>query len=209
MDFLAPYIGFASVSLLVALSPGPSWVYSISTTLGQGRKAGMIGNLGNSSGILCHALATAFGLAALLRTSTELFIALKLLGVFYLGYLALGAFTGRGHFHPLIGSKDRSRWQIYRNGAMVSLFNPKISLLMLALLPQFIDPLSIYPERQILAMGLLHALMAGLVHTHVVFFSALLARRFQGSGHGQRLLRWATGCCFLGFGLKLAFSRSS
>ncbi|NOY12345.1 MAG: LysE family translocator, partial [Deltaproteobacteria bacterium] len=29
---------FLTVSLLIAISPGPSWLYTISTTLGQGRR---------------------------------------------------------------------------------------------------------------------------------------------------------------------------
>ncbi|MBW2511267.1 MAG: LysE family translocator, partial [Deltaproteobacteria bacterium] len=61
MSNVTPYLGFLTVSLMIALSPGPSWAYTISTTLGHGRKCGMIGNLGNSAGILCHALAVALG----------------------------------------------------------------------------------------------------------------------------------------------------
>ncbi len=30
-DF-TPYLGFVAVSLMIALSPGPSWAYNISTT---------------------------------------------------------------------------------------------------------------------------------------------------------------------------------
>ena len=62
MSNVTPYLGFLTVSLMIALSPGPSWAYTISTTLGHGKKCGMIGNLGNSAGILCHALAVALGL---------------------------------------------------------------------------------------------------------------------------------------------------
>jgi len=40
-DF-TPYLRFIAVSLMIALSPGPSWAYTISTTLGHGRKAGIV-----------------------------------------------------------------------------------------------------------------------------------------------------------------------
>ena len=92
MSNVTPYLGFLTVSLMIALSPGPSWAYTISTTLGHGRRCGMIGNLSNSTGILCHALAVALGLAAVLQSSATTFHALKLLGVGYLVYLALQAF---------------------------------------------------------------------------------------------------------------------
>lgn len=206
-DF-TPYLGFILVSLMIALSPGPSWAYTISTTLGHGRKAGMIGNLGNSAGILCHAVAVALGLAALLQYSSTAFHTIKFLGVAYLIYLAWRAFRGGSAMNAETAASDTNRWKIFRNGAFVSIFNPKISLLMLALLPQFIAPGAGNPELQIGAMGATHALVAGIVHTHLILFSSGLSRRLKKSGKAQKTLRWATGTVFLGFGARLALTDS-
>lgn len=203
---LAPYIGFASVSLMVALSPGPSWVYTISTTHSYGRKAGMIGNLGNSTGILCHAAAVAFGLATLLQMSSMTFQALKFIGAGYLLYLGYQAFRQKTSIQLTDERPRQSRRKIFRNGALVSLFNPKISLLMLALLPQFVNPNGINTELQIAIMGSMHALIAGIVHTHIVVFSKLISSRLSSSGPLQRILRWVKGSLFIGFGLRLAFT---
>ena len=204
-DF-TPYLGFIAVSLMIALSPGPSWAYTISTTLGHGRKAGMIGNFGNSTGILCHAVAVALGLAALLQYSAAAFHTIKFLGVAYLIYLAWRAFQGGSALSSATATPDTSSWKIFRNGAFVSIFNPKISLLMLALLPQFVDPAAGNPELQIGAMGATHALVAGIVHTHLIFFSSGISRRLKKSGKVQKTLRWATGTVFLGFGVRLALT---
>ena len=206
-DF-TPYLGFLVVSLMIALSPGPSWAYTISTTLGQGRKAGMIGNLGNSSGILCHAVAVALGLAALLQYSSTAFHAIKFLGVAYLVYLAWRAFRGGANLSSTTERPSTTNWIIFRNGAFVSIFNPKISLLMLALLPQFVNPAASNPELQIAAMGATHALVAGIVHTHLIFFSSGLSRRLKKSGRVQKAMRWATGTVFLGFGARLALTEN-
>ena len=206
-DF-TPYLGFIFVSLMIALSPGPSWAYTISTTLGHGRKAGMIGNLGNSAGILCHAVAVALGLAALLQYSSTAFHTIKFLGVAYLIYLAWRAFRGGSTMNAETEASDTNRWKIFRNGAFVSIFNPKISLLMLALLPQFVAPGASNPELQIGAMGATHALVAGIVHTHLILFSSGLSRRLKKSGKVQKTLRWATGTVFLGFGARLALTDS-
>lgn len=206
MQDVTPYLGFIAVSLMIALSPGASWAYTISTTLGHGRKAGMVGNLGNSAGILCHALAVALGLAALLQYSAAAFLTIKYLGVFYLVYLALKAFRGGTSANATTEASRANNWKIFRNGAFVSIFNPKISLLMLALLPQFVDPTASSPERQIAAMGAMHALVAGVVHTHLIFFSNEVSRRLKKSGKMQKAMRWATGVVFLGFGLRLALT---
>lgn len=206
MDNITPYLGFAMVSLLIALSPGPSWAYTISTTLGHGRKLGMIGNLGNSTGILCHALAVACGLAALLRMSSVAFHVIKYLGVGYLIYLAWRNFREVPAVKLITAGRKTSSWKVFRNGALVSIFNPKISLLMLALLPQFTDPASSNPTLQIGIMGGMHALIAGVVHTNLIFFSACLSRRLKQSDHMQKAMRWATGTVFLGFGIRLALA---
>lgn len=206
MQNVTPYLGFITVSLMIAIAPGPSWAYTISTTLGYGRKAGMIGNLGNSTGILCHAVAIVLGLAALLQYSATAFHTIKFLGVFYLVYMALKAFSAGTSVHPSPAPPDTNYWRIFRNGAFVSLFNPKISLLMLALLPQFIDPESVNPHLQIAAMGAIHALIAGIVHTHLVLFSSGVSRRLKTSGKTGKILRWATGTISLGFAGRLALS---
>jgi len=206
MENIAPYLGFAMVSLLIALSPGPSWAYTVSTTLGYGRRLGMIGNLGNSTGILCHAIAVACGLAALLQMSSTAFHVIKYLGAGYLVYLACRNFLGVPAVNTITGLRKTSPWKVFRNGALVSIFNPKISLLMLALLPQFVDPVSSNPALQIGIMGGTHALIAGVVHTNLILFSSCLSRTLKQSGHMRKVMRWATGAVFLGFGIRLALA---
>lgn len=204
MNDIMPYLGFITVSLMIAMSPGPSWAYTISTTLGHGRKYGMIGNFGNSAGILCHALAVALGLAAVLQYSAPAFHALKFLGVAYLVYLALQTIRGSSNLDRVSEAPRTSAWIIFRNGAFASIFNPKISLLMLALLPQFVSPEAKHPELQIAAMGAMHALVAGIVHTHLIFFTSGISERLKKSGRVQKVMRWATGAVFLGFSGRLA-----
>lgn len=207
---LSTILAFLTVSLLIAISPGPSWLYTISTTLLQGRRAGMVGNLGNSTGILCHALATGFGLSLLLQHSATTFHVLKFLGVFYLCYLAWRNFRGSSLLNTATTNKaHRPLKKIFFNGIFVSLFNPKIFLLMVALLPQFVAPDSSRPELQLALLGASHALVAGLVHTFLIFFSAEIARRLKGSGRTQKWLRWATGTLFLGFGARLALAHQN
>jgi threonine/homoserine/homoserine lactone efflux protein len=200
-------LAFLTVSLLIAISPGPSWLYTISTTLEQGRRAGMAGNLGNSTGILCHALGTGFGLSLLLQYSANTFHLLKFAGVCYLCYLAWCNFRGSSLLTAANSRRaQRSTQKIFLNGVFVSLFNPKIFLLMVALLPQFITLGSRSAELQLLTMGAMHALVAGLVHSVLILFSALIAARLRSSGPLQKFLRWATGSLFLGFGARLAMA---
>ncbi|HSR50939.1 MAG TPA: LysE family translocator [Acidobacteriota bacterium] len=206
MSELGPYLEFAAISFLMALSPGPSWAYTISATLGHGRRSGMIGNLGNSTGILFHALAATAGLSALLNYSVTAFSVLKLAGAAYLVYLGISAFLGKSLFEARAYRPKRTGWQIYRNGALVNILNPKMSLLFVALLPQFVVPAQPHPEFQIAIMGMMHSVIAFFVHTHVVLAAGIITARLASSGRAQRVVRWALGSLFIGFGLRLGLT---
>jgi threonine/homoserine/homoserine lactone efflux protein len=204
MNELAAYLGFAAVSLMMAISPGPSWVYTISTTLGQGWRAGMIANLGNSTGILFHALAATAGLAVLLSYSVVAFEALKLIGAAYLVYLGIRAFYSGG---GLVGFSDgplRSPWQIYRDGALVNILNPKVSILFIALLPQFVAESASAPRVQIAIMGAMHAVIAYIVLSQVVVFSEVISTRAKVPSRIQQVVKYAMGTLFIGFGIRMA-----
>ncbi len=55
-------------------------------------------------------------------------------------------------------------------------------------------------------MGAMHALVAGIVHTHLIFFSSGISRRLKNSGKAQKAIRWATGIVSLGFGAQLVLA---
>ncbi|NIQ10114.1 MAG: hypothetical protein GWO23_10720, partial [Gammaproteobacteria bacterium] len=57
---------------------------------------------------------------------------------------------------------------------------------------------------QVAAMGAMHALVAGVVHTHLIFFAGGVAKRLKKSDRIQKTMRWVTGIIFLGFGARLA-----
>jgi len=206
MDQLAPYFGFAAVSLAIALSPGPSWIYVISSTLGYGRSGGFAAAAGNAAGILCHAAFAVLGLSAIIAWSTYAFFVVKMIGAAYLVFLGIRIFLGGGLTGPIRrGIAVRSRMTLFRNGVLVNVLNPKMAILMLSLLPQFIRPDAAHPTLQIAIMGGMHAVIAGTVHIHVVLFSATLARRLGRSPRVQNFLRWTAGTLFLYFGIRLAF----
>lgn len=204
MEALTPYLSFALVSLMIAISPGPSWAYTVSTTLGHGRSSGMVGNLGNSSGIVLHAVAATLGLSAIISYSSFAFQVLKLLGAIYLVYLGLQAFRGRGLFAPRADRRARTSWQLYRDGVLVNLLNPKMVLLFVALLPQFVQQNNANPMLQIAIMGLMHAVIAFAVHSTIVVFSNAISSRVGASRQMQQLSRYVMGAFFVAFGARMA-----
>lgn len=163
---LAGATGFAAVSLAIALAPGPSWVYVISSTVRQGRMVGLVAVAGNATGIACHVTAAACGLSAVLHYSATLYTAVRWIGSLYLMFLAIRIIRERSTSAiPQQGCDKKTFRRVYCDGVLVNVLNPKVSLLMLALLPQFVSPALGHAIAQIAILGGLHVVIASTVLT--------------------------------------------
>lgn len=206
-DALLP---FAALSLAVALSPGPSWLYVIQSTLTAGRRGSVWSILGNGSGIFVHLGAVSAGLAAALQTSDLLFLIVKLAGAGYLVWLGVRTLLAPGFgLESVEDSPPRSAWSVYRDGVIMSVLNPKISLLMLALLPQFVAPERGHTLAQVLSLGVVHVSLASLTLVAVASVVLVTAGAFSPPPALRRLLRGSLAALFVGFGLRLALGARS
>jgi threonine/homoserine/homoserine lactone efflux protein len=79
-------------ALVLALTPGPGILYVAARTLAGARAEGVASSFGTGLGGMVHVLAGSLGVSAIVLASTELFIALKLIGAAYLAWLGLRAF---------------------------------------------------------------------------------------------------------------------
>ncbi len=197
------WIGFAAASFAVAIVPGPSWVYVISSTLGQRRGAGFVAVFGNATGIACHAAAAALGLSAILQVSATAFMAARWAGALYLIYLALRTIFQRSALEPDEGGRRGSLRRVYRDGVLVNLLNPKVPVLMLALLPQFLDPDAGRLALQTVLLGSLHVVIASLVLSTIVLTARRAATTVRRRPGMQTALRWVSGTLLFGFGARM------
>lgn len=132
-------LAFALVSLGMVLTPGPNMVYLISRSICQGRLAGLISLGGVALGFVVYMLCAAFGITALLFAVPYAYDTLRLAGAAYLLWLAWQALKpgGRSPFEVQALPQDSAR-KLFAMGLLTNLLNPKIAMLYLALLPQFI-----------------------------------------------------------------------
>src|SRR3954452_20759444 len=137
MPHTSTLLGFALISLGIVLTPGPNMIYLISRSLTQGPAAGIV-SLG---GVALYMLCAAFGITALLLAVPYAYDALRFAGAAYLLWLAWQALKpgGRSPFQVRKLKVDGPR-KLFAMGFVTNLLNPKIAMLYLALLPQFIDP---------------------------------------------------------------------
>src|SRR5579862_603264 len=141
MIAFSTWAAFALICLGMVLTPGPNMIYLVSRSICQGRLAGLISLGGVALGFVTYMLCAAFGITALLFAVPYAYDALRFAGAAYLLWLAWQALKpgGRSPFQVKTLKVDGPR-KLFAMGFVTNLLNPKIAMLYLALLPQFIDP---------------------------------------------------------------------
>ena len=89
MDILISFV--LAVSLL-AISPGPDNIFVLMQSVVHGKKYGISTIAGLMSGCLVHTTFVAFGVSTIIKENNTIFLVIKLLGAFYLGYLSYKVF---------------------------------------------------------------------------------------------------------------------
>ncbi|MUK36167.1 lysine transporter LysE [Aliivibrio fischeri] len=136
---LTIWISLFLVSLLGAMSPGPSLATVAKHTLSGKRINGIAAAWAHSIGIGCYAFITVIGLAVVLQQSPVLFKGISYLGAAYLAYLGLGALRSTdGIAEKLESGQQVTIVESAKEGLLISLLNPKIALFFLALFSQFV-----------------------------------------------------------------------
>ncbi|WP_319519105.1 LysE family translocator [uncultured Martelella sp.] len=201
-------IAFFITALIVVLVPGTGVVYTLATGLSSGRRASVAAAIGCTFGIVPAILASVFGLAALFHTSAVLFQTVKFAGVAYLLYLAWQALKEHGTLSISAEPRaKRSTLAIVRDGFLLNILNPKLSVFFLAFLPQFVDPGASHAVFQMLMLSGIFMLMTLVVFIVYGQFAALMRDRVFSSERAMAWMRRSVAMAFAGFGLKLALSR--
>lgn len=192
---------------MMALSPGPNMIYLVSRSISQGPKAGLISLLGVSSGFLFYMICSAFGIIAVFLAMPILYDLLKITGAFYLFYLAWNALKPKGTspFQVCKLSYDPPL-KLFRIGFLTNLLNPKIAMMYLSLIPQFIQPRNSSVLSQFLVLGGIQ-IFIGTTINGLIAMSAGSISSFLTSRTSLLLIqRCSFGCILIALGVHLLFS---
>ena len=167
---------FALVSLGMVCSPGPNMIYLISRTITQGKRDGIISLLGVITGFLFYIIATMLGLSFLFELVPVMYDIIKWLGVIYLLWLAWNAIKpGASSILEPQHLAVESPKKLYVMGLMTNLLNPKIAILYVSLLPQFMDPNSGSLLLQTAQLGAVQISVSFAVNLLIVLFAGQVA----------------------------------
>ena len=208
MEF-STWLTFFGATVLISLSPGPGAVAAMSAGLNHGFRRGQTIAFGLALGVWTQLLVVGVGLGALLATSSTAFAVLKWLGVAYLVWLGIQQW--RSPAAPISASAGdpalTSRGALVLRGWGVNALNPKGTVFLLAVMPQFLDP-----ARPMLAQYLAIAATFGLVEFSVMSGYAALASRVLRLLRTPRQIRWMNrsfGGMFMAAGAVLALVKRS
>ncbi|MEL7152488.1 MAG: LysE family transporter [Pseudomonadota bacterium] len=129
---------FLLASMALYLTPGADMMFISASGAAGGKRTGIMAGLGVSIGSFSHTIFAVLGVAALIQTSTLAYDVLRYAGAAYLVYLAVQTWRAPLPEPGANGSTDD--WEAFRRGALTNLLNPKVSVFVLAFLPQFADP---------------------------------------------------------------------
>ena len=205
MPHLSALLAFTLVSLGIVLTPGPNMIYVISRSITQGRSAGLISLGGVALGFVVYMLCAAFGITALLFAVPYAYDALRFTGAAYLIYLAWQALKpgGRSPFHVKTLAID-SPPKLFAMGFVTNLLNPKIAMLYLALLPQFIDPNAGSVLTQSLLLGAIQIVISLCINAGIAMAAGTIAL-FLAARPGWALLqRYLMGTVLAGLAVRMA-----
>ncbi|TCC39946.1 LysE family translocator [Kribbella sindirgiensis] len=202
-------LGIALVELGLVIVPGPNMIYLISRSIAQGRRAGLISLAGVGLGFLTYLLAASAGLATLFALVPEIYVALKLAGAAYLLWLAWQAFRpgGTSVFATQELEPDRPR-KLFGMGLLTCLLNPKIAILYISLLPQFLDPSRGHVGLQSMILGLTQLTVGVAMNAVFVITAGSVAVFLARRPTWMRIHRYLTGTALAVFAIRLATDRA-
>lgn len=195
---------FALASLALIAFPGPSVFYILARSFAGGRRAGIVSMLGVEAGGLVHVAAATLGLSALLASSAVAFGVVKYAGAAYLIWLGVARLRSR-EAPELPPAHDG---QVFRQGVMVNVLNPKTALFFLAFLPQFIDPDAGSASLQAAVLGLVFVAIAFVSDGLYALVGGSVADRIRRSPAVRRRLDRASGLVLIGLGAVAALTGS-
>ncbi|WP_241049981.1 LysE family translocator [Achromobacter xylosoxidans] len=205
MPDIANLLTFALVALGMVLTPGPNMIYLVSRSISQGPKAGLISLSGVAVGFIFYVLCAALGLTVLLMSVPYAYDALRIGGALYLLYLAWQAVRpgGRSPFQvrELPASSPRT---LFTMGLVTNLLNPKIAVLYVSLLPQFIQPDHGSVFTQSIALGLTQVAISLSVNAVIAIMAGSIAGFLAGRPLWIAIQRWLMGTVLAGLALRMA-----
>jgi threonine/homoserine/homoserine lactone efflux protein len=203
-EILTAFIGATAA---LAISPGPDNIYVLMQSISHGKKYGLATVAGLISGCLVHTTLLAFGVSALIKANDNLFFAIKLFGALYLFYLAYQVFRSKGDINMSDeGVPKKGMSQLFRQGFIMNVLNPKVTIFFLAFFPGFLFSDELSTVIQFYVLGLLFMFVSAIIFSLIALLSGMISEYIRGNSKIGVYLKWLQIIVFVGIAVYLLFS---
>ena len=209
---------FTLAAILIVLLPGPDTMVVLRNLVRGGRSTALRTVLGVLSGLTVWVVTAALGLSAVLRTSHDAYLVLRIVGAAYLLWLGVQSLRSLGAIEDAApdalpdtapgtvpAARKRRRALTgsgYPAGLATDLLNPKVGVFFVTFLPGFV------PHGY--SVGWMSLILGGIfVVLTAAYFAALLAlsgrvTAWMSTRSIRRRMDRTTGVVLIGLGLRLA-----
>jgi threonine/homoserine/homoserine lactone efflux protein len=196
-------ITFITASVVLSLVPGPDNLFVMSNSALRGWRIGLYTTLGLCTGLIGHTILVAIGVSVIFQTSAIAFNGLKIVGAFYLVYLAWLSIQNK-ELNLGKASQDSSNKSYYLTGVVMNLTNPKVAIFFLVFLPQFVNSNN-NVSSQIFLLGLLFIFSAFFVFTSIAYLSGFLEGTLKKSKTINKNLNLVAALIYIALAVNLFF----
>lgn len=183
-------ISFVLATSFLAISPGPDNIYVLIQSITNGKKFGLATVVGLISGCLVHTTLVAFGISVILKENKTLFLGIKLLGAIYLLFLAYQVFKSDSKIVWTDGAPKKSITQLFKQGFIMNVLNPKVSLFFLAFFPGFLFSNTLNTVTQFYVLGVLFMLVSLIIFSAIAVLSGSISKYLKESTNVSLVLKW-------------------
>ena len=189
---------FVLATLALAFSPGPDNIFVLTQSIVNGKKYGLATVAGLISGCIVHTTLLAFGVSAIIKESESLFFSIKLFGAAYLLFLAFKVFKSDA---SIALSEDnvvkKTTTQLFKQGFIMNVLNPKVSIFFLAFFPGFLFSDSLNTVIQFYVLGFLFMFVSLVVFSTIAILAGSISTYIKKNAKVGVYLKWTQIIVFI------------
>ena len=192
---------FILATFTLAISPGPDNIYVMTQSLSNGYKFGIATTAGLISGCIVHTSLLAFGMSAIIAASPTIFWSIKIAGALYLLYLAYKVWRSHEGI-KLAGDANKLTYgQLFWQGVIMNLVNPKVVIFFLAFFPGFLWDLEGNTVAQFYILGITFMITSFIVFSTIAILAGTLSNQLQKKERLSTVFKWLQIIVFVGIAI--------
>ncbi len=191
-------LSFVLATSILAISPGPDNIFVLTQSIVNGRNFGLATVIGLISGCLVHTTLLAFGVSAIIRASEYLYTVIKIFGSIYLLYLAFQVYKTDASIllSEEITPKKTIR-QLFKQGFLMNVLNPKVSVFFLAFFPGFLFSDSLSMISQFYILGFIFMFVSFFIFSTIAILAGTISKSIRNNSTIGLYLKWSQFVVFI------------